>query len=394
MIWFTGSDSESRTCGWTGTISGEGDAMTRLQQLYEVYGQSPWLDDLPRTYLQDGTLSDFIEKGIRGVTANPTILAKAIEGSKAYDRQFSDLIAAGISITDTYWDLVIDDARESLKLLRPLFDRSGGTDGFVSVEVSPELAHECHATVEAARTLHTLIREPNLLVKVPATAEGIEAIQALTAEGFNVNVTLLFSLDRYQQVLDAYVTGLDHFARHGGELSGVHSVASFFVSRVDTEVDQRLTTIKRPEAVAFTGKAGVAQAKLAYQLFIRKFSGPDWESLAARGAHMQRPLWASTSTKNPDYSDTLYVDELIGPHTVNTLPETTIALFEDHGTVAQTIDRDVESAEATLRRLSGIGVDMADVGLSLEDQGVKGFHNSFSHVLGTLESKSRLLNKR
>lgn len=363
--------------------------MTKLQQLHQTCGQSPWLDDLPRSYLMDGTLARFMEEGIRGVTANPTILAKAIEGSDAYDKQFSELIAASTSTIEAYWDLVTDDARDALRLFRPLFDTSGGTDGFVSVEVSPELAHDSEGTIVAARALHQLIDQPNLLVKIPATEEGIPAIRELTAQGYNINVTLLFSLGRYKQVIDAYINGLDEFASSGGDLSSVHSVASFFVSRVDTEVDRRLEVINTPPAFTMQGKAAVAQAKIAYQLFRSQFSGPSWSALAARGALVQRPLWASTSTKNPNYSDTLYVDNLIGSDTVNTLPEATIARFEDHGAVTQTVDHGIEDAQLALDRLHDIGIDMDNVGRTLEDQGVQAFRDSFSHVLKTLDSKSK-----
>jgi transaldolase len=363
--------------------------VTNLQRLYELHGQSPWLDDLPRTYLRDGTLGRYVENGIRGVTANPTILAKAIEGSDVYDEQFASLIAAGATIIDAYWDLVIEDVRGALAVLRPIFDTSAGTDGFVSIEVAPELARDTHATIAAARDLHQRIDQPNLMVKIPATAEGIPAIQAMTAEGRNINITLIFSLDRYRQVLEAYRAGLDHFAAGGGNPGSVHSVASFFVSRVDTEVDRRLAAIGTAEALGLQGKAAVAQAKLAYQLFRDHAGDQPWTALAATGAHVQRPLWASTSTKNPAYPDTLYVDQLIGPDTVNTLPESTIANFEDHGTLARTIDQDADQAAENLDRLQQIGIDMDDVGLTLESQGVAAFHESFTHVLKTLDAKAR-----
>ena len=303
--------------------------MTKLQRLFDEQGQSPWLDNLTRTYLRDGTLARFVHDGIRGVTANPTIFAKAIEGSDAYDQQFAALTADGTSIIDAYWDLVIDDVQGAVALLRPTSDASGGLDGFVSIEVAPELAHDTDGTIAAARYLHTRIDQPNVFVKIPATAEGIPAIQAMTAEGRSINITLIFSLSRYRQVIAAYRAGLNDYARAGGDLSGVHSVASFFVSRVDSEVDRRLETIGTPEALALRGRAAVAQAKLAYQLFRDKFADQRWIELAALGAHRQRPLSASTSTKNPVYPDTLYVDNLIGPDTVNTLPETTITCFED-----------------------------------------------------------------
>ncbi|HZA82727.1 MAG TPA: transaldolase, partial [Actinomycetes bacterium] len=332
--------------------------MTKLHQLHDRYGQSPWLDNLTRVYLRDGTLGRLVADGIRGVTANPTIFARAIEGSDAYDEQFATLIAHGRPVTDAYWDLVVDDIVDALAVLRPTFDSSAGTDGFVSVEVAPELARDSDATIAAARQLHEWIAQPNLLVKIPATGQGVPAIQAMIAEGHSINITLIFSLARYAEVIDAYLAGLETLARRGGDLASVHSVASFFVSRVDTEVDRRLDAIGTSDALALKGQAAIAQAKLAYRLFQDRFSGPCWEALAARGAQVQRPLWASTSTKNPSYPDTLYADSLIGPDTVNTLPEPTIAAFEDHGTLARSIDRGVDVAGAVMDTLAEVGVDM------------------------------------
>ena len=368
--------------------------MTKLQQLYDEHSQSPWLDNLTRPYLRDGTLTRYVADGIRGVTANPTIFAKAIEGSDAYDEQFRQLVAAGKSTSDAYWDLVIDDVRDALAVLRPTFDASGGTDGFVSIEVAPELARDTHGTIAAARDLHARIDQPNLFVKIPATAEGIPAIQAMTAEGRSINITLIFSLSRYRRVIEAYRAGLEEYARAGGDMNQVHSVASFFVSRVDTEVDRRLDTIGTPDARALGGQAAIAQARLAYRLFREQFADRRWTQLAERGAHLQRPLWASTSTKNPALPDTLYVDSLIGPDTVNTLPEKTIAAFEDHGTLARTIDVNVDDATAVVDRLAAVGIDMEDVGLTLEAQGVAGFHESFEHLLATLDTRAGQLARR
>ena len=368
--------------------------MTKLQRLFAEQGQSPWLDNLTRSYLRDGTLARFVADGIRGVTANPTIFARAIEGSDAYDEQFAALIADGCSVTDAYWELVLADVRDALTLLRPTFDASGGCDGFVSIEVAPELARDTDGTRTAARDLHQRIDQPNVFVKIPATAEGIPAIEAMTAEGRSINITLIFSLSRYRQVIEAYLSGLERCTRAGGDISTVHSVASFFVSRVDAEVDRRLETTGTPEALALRGRAAVAQAQLAYQLFTEQFSGKRWTELAATGAHTQRPLWASTSTKNPSYPDTLYVDNLIGPDTINTLPESTIAAFEDHGALARTIDADVGQAAKVLDSLATVGVDMDDVGLRLEEQGIASFHASFGHVLDTLTVKATRLTCR
>jgi len=363
--------------------------MTRLGQVFDEQGQSLWLDNLARPSLRDGTLAQLVADGIRGVTANPTIVARAIESSDAYDEQFETLLSAGYPVEDAYWELVISDVVRALEVLRPTFDQSHGGDGFVSIEVAPRWANDTDASVVAARDLHERIREPNLLVKIPATAAGVRAIEAMIGEGRSINVTLVFSLRRYGQVLDAYLSGLETLSRRGGDLSVVHSVASFFVSRVDTEVDGRLDASGARAALGLRGRAAVAQAKLAYQLFRKAHSGERWERLAQQGARVQRPLWASTSTKNANYPDTLYVDSLIGPDTVNTLPESTLEAFADHGTLARTIDTHVEDALAVMAALSTAGVDMDDVGLTLEAHGIAVFDASVAHVLGSLENKAR-----
>ena len=365
--------------------------MKKLHRLYAEQGQSPWLDNLTRPYLAGGTLGRLVAGGVRGVTANPTIFARAIEGSDSYDAQFGALIADGRSVEEAYWDLVVDDVTAALGILLPTFDASGGFDGFVSIEVAPELARDTDATIAAARDLHKRIARPNLFVKIPATTEGVPAIATMTAEGRSINVTLIFSLARYGEVIEAYLSGLEALAADGGDLSAVHSVASFFVSRVDTEVDRRLEAVGTQAAVDLQGRAAIAQAKLAYKLFRDRFSGPRWERLAANGANLQLPLWASTSTKNPAYPDTLYVDSLIGPDTVNTLPEATIEAFEDHGSISRTIDAGVDRAEAQMAALTEVGVDMDDVGRVLENEGIAGFHDSFAHVLATLTTKAREL---
>jgi transaldolase len=359
--------------------------MTKLHQLHDRYGQSPWLDNLTRGDVTGGRLHRLVGDGIRGVTSNPTIIAKAIGGSADYDRQLATLTAAGRDAEASYWSLVTTDLDGALAVLRPTYDRSGGADGFVSVELAPALAHDTRASVAAARALHRRIAEPNLLVKIPATAEGVPAIRQATSEGLSINVTLLFGLDRYEQVIDAYLQGLEACQ---GDLSRVHGVASFFVSRVDTQVDRRLQAIGTPAALALQGTAALAQAKLAYRLFRDRFSGPRWEALAARGARVQRPLWASTSTKNPAYPDTIYVDGLIGPDTVTTLPEATIAAFEDHGTLATTVTQGVEDAEAALERLTGTGVDLDEVTRLLEAEGVAAFAESYDGLLSLLQARA------
>ncbi|MGH9281627.1 MAG: transaldolase [Acidimicrobiales bacterium] len=362
----------------------------RLHPLHGEYGQSPWVDNLTRPMLMSGRLSRLVDAGIRGVTSNPTIFAKAFEAGTDYDATFFDLIRVH-SIEDAYWELVIEDVSAALDVMDPVHEDSGGTDGFVSLEVAPAIAYDAEATVKAATWLHSRVDRSNLLVKIPATEPGVEAIHRMVATGADINVTLIFGLDRYDEVIEAYLSGLE---KVDGDLSGVQGVASFFVSRVDTLVDRRLEGTGSPEALALRGKVAVAQAKLAYQLFRRRFSGPRWDALVARGACPQRPLWASTSTKNPAYPDTLYVDGLIGPDTVNTLPEATIAAFEDHGALARTVDANLDDAEAVMARLAAVGVDMGEVGLTLEEQGVAGFHASFAHVLGALRTKVRQLAAR
>jgi transaldolase len=363
--------------------------MDRLANLYHEFGQSPWLDNLKRGYITSGQLKRLVDKGIRGLTSNPTIFQKAIQGSPDYDEQFGALAAANNPIIDDYWSLVLGDIHGALDAFAELYHDSHGADGYVSVEVAPDLAHDGAGTETAARHLHEQIHRPNLMVKIPGTAEGTSAIQAMIAEGRNINVTLIFSLDRYKDVIEAYITGLERYAKQpGADLSKVASVASFFISRVDTEIDQRLETIATPEALALRGKGAVAQGKLAYQIFQKAFSGHRWEALAAKGAVVQRPLWASTSTKNPAYPDTLYVDELIGPDTVNTLPDATIDAFADHGTLARRVDADLDQAEAAWAGLTKVGVDLDDVAAKLEREGVSSFQKSFDELLGALETKA------
>jgi transaldolase len=364
--------------------------MTRLHDLYDQQGQSPWLDNMKRSYLRDGTLAAKVADGIRGVTSNPTIFAKAIEGEDTYDEEFADL-SSRVSVTDAYWTMVMDDLRGALGVLRPVYDSCNGNDGFASIEVAPELAHDTPGSIDAARWLHAQIDRPNLMVKIPATAEGVPAIREMISEGRNINITLIFSLARYEQVIEAYLSGLEAFGGTGGDLSSVHSVASFFVSRVDTEVDRRLEAVGSGAALGLRGKAAVAQAKLAYAIFQERFSGPRWDALAAKGATVQRPLWASTSTKNPAYPDLLYVDNLIGPQTINTLPDATIAAYLDHGRLERSIDTGVDEARKVLEDVTALGIDMDDVGATLEMEGVAAFSKSFEELLQALTDKANVL---
>ncbi len=360
--------------------------------LHQEQRQSAWLDNLQRDYITSGRLIDIRDGGVRGLTSNPSIFQKAIQDSHDYDEQFSELNAGGASIDEAYWALVIRDIHSACDVFSKVYDHSDGVDGYVSVEVAPSLAHDGPGTESAARDLHRRIDRRNVMVKIPGTEEGLAPIEQMIAEGRCINVTLIFSLDRYSQVIEAYVAGLERLAGDpDADLSQVASVASFFISRVDSEVDKRLEAIGSDDALALRGKAAVAQGKLAYQLFLEAFSGPRWEALAARGARVQRPLWASTSTKNEAYPDTLYVDELIGPDTVNTLPEATLEAFADHGTVERRVDADTDAARAAWQSLREVGVDMDDVAAQLEREGVASFAGAFDELIDALETKAATL---
>lgn len=363
----------------------------RLHALSSEFGQSPWIDNLKRAYVVDGTLSTLVKRGVRGVTSNPTIFQKAISGSNDYDAQLQVLVTAGSTVEDAYWTMAIDDVRGACDILSAVNSESKGVDGYVSLEVSPALAEDTAGTTAAARYLHETVKRQNLMVKIPATRPCIESIKAMIGEGRDINVTLIFSLDRYGEVIEAYLSGLETLTQSGAtDLSTVASVASFFISRVDSEVDRRLDKIATPEALALRGKTAIAQAVLAYQLFKRSFSGPRWEKLAALGARPQRPLWASTSTKNPSYPDTLYVDSLIGPDSVNTLPEATLEALSDHATLARAIDSvdAIAQAHDVWTALPTVGVDMDDVATTLESEGVTAFVKSFDELLATLQARA------
>jgi transaldolase len=345
------------------------------------HGQSPWYDNIRRLLLVDGELLHLIEEdGIRGVTSNPTIFDKAISSGDDYEAQLRLLVAQGRSVDDIYWEIALRDIADVAGLLRPVHDRLDGADGYVSIEVDPRLARDTDATLTQLRWLHQTLALPNVMVKVPATEEGLPVIEDATAEGRNVNVTLIFALSRYEQVIEAYLRGLERLVASGGDPRRVASVASFFVSRVDTEVDRRL-----PEEHPLRGKAAVANAQLAYRLFEERFSGPRWDALAARGARVQRPLWASTSTKNPAYSDTLYVDELVGANTVNTLAPASIQALRDHGDPQpDTIRTHAGEADGVVTALAEAGVDLDDVTRVVEEEGVAAFTASQVQLLETI----------
>jgi transaldolase len=359
--------------------------MVDLTALFNEFGQSIWLDNLSRAHLNDGSLNARIAQGVRGLTSNPTIFAKAIQSSADYDDQFGQLMSSGNSPIEAYWHMVIDDIQAACDAFAPLYESSDAVDGYVSVEVAPDLSHNTSGTLEAARDLHDRVDRSNVMIKIPATIEGLPAIRSMISEGRSVNVTLIFSPERHQEVMEAYIAGLEELANDpAADLSRVASVASFFISRVDTEVDDRLGDSSHD----LCGTAAIAQGRLAYTNFLNSFSGPRWEALAARGARVQRPLWASTGTKNPAYSDVLYVDQLIGAHTVNTVPEATLDAFLDHGSSARTVDPDLAETSAVLDRLSEANIDLDDVAEKLEREGLASFEASFDEVIEALVEKA------
>ena len=358
--------------------------MTPLKQLADS-GQSVWIDYLSRPFVQGGDLAGLVEDGVVGVTSNPTIFQGAIAEGDAYDEQIKELSATESEPKEIFLALARDDIRAACDILRPVWDAGHGKDGWVSLEVDPNLAHETDATVEEAKRLHALVERPNLFIKIPATREGLTAIEETIAAGIPVNVTLIFSLQRHREVADAYIRGLQRLVDGGGDPSTLASVASFFVSRVDTEADRRLDEAGGHDELK--GTLAIANAKLAYVTYHEVFSGPQWDALAAKGATPQRCLWASTSTKNPDYRDVLYVEELIGPETVNTMPRETIEAFQDHGKVDRTLDRDVEAARGVLAAFAEVGIDYDDVVETLEREGVEKFAKSFRDLFSDLESK-------
>jgi len=358
--------------------------MTKLHDLYEQHGQSVWIDYIRRNFILDGGLQEAIDAGVRGVTSNPAIFEKAIAHSDDYDTQMQQLVAEGKSAEEIYEALAIEDIQQAADVLRPVYDESNGVDGYVSLEVNPTLARDTDGTIAEARDLYKKVNRPNVMIKVPATDEGIPAIKTLIGDGINVNVTLMFSLQDYDNVAGAYLDGLEILASNGGDLSKVASVASFFVSRVESDMDD---AIEAQGATDLLGTIAVANTKLAYQRFETCFSGDRWQALADKGARVQRPLWASTSTKNDAYSDVKYVEELIGPHTVNTMPPNTKEAFVDHGTVARTIDTDLETAQAVVDKLADVGIDYDAITQNLQDVGVEKFEKPFASLMESIRQK-------
>ena len=359
---------------------------SRLHKLSKL-GQSVWIDYLSRDLLDSGELARMMKAdAVVGVTSNPTIFQKAISAGNAYDDQLREVIAEEHDPKEIFWRLAVRDVSEALDLLRPVWDEGSGRDGYVSLEVDPNLAYDTEATTAEAARLHALVDKPNLFVKIPATKPGLPAIEDMIARGKSINVTLIFSLQRYEEVARAYIRGLERLVAGGGDPSAVASVASFFVSRVDTETDKRLDAIGGHDRLK--GKLAIANAKLAYQRYEELFSGETWEFLVSKGATPQRPLWASTSTKNPEYRDVMYVEELIGPETVNTMPEETIRAFQDHGKVALTLGDGIDEAKKLFADLADAGIDYDDVTETLEQEGVEKFADSFAELLEGIRAKS------
>jgi transaldolase len=358
---------------------------TPLQALRE-HGQSPWIDFIARDFIRGGELERLVEKGIVGLTSNPTIFQQAIAEGNAYDDQLREVMQEVDDPREVFFRLAVEDIKEACDKLRPVFDRGESTrDGWVSMEVDPDLASDAEATLKEAKRIHGEIGKPNLFVKIPGTEAGLQAIEETIAAGIPVNVTLLFSLERHRLAAEAYLRGLRRLRESGGDLATVASVASFFVSRVDSEADKQIEEKGAPAELK--GKLAIANAKLAYQTYLDLFSGSDWEDLATAGASPQRCLWASTSTKNPEYRDVIYVEELIGEQTVNTMPPKTAEAFDDHGKVEDTLERGIEEARETLSRFAEAGIDYDEVVETLEREGVQKFADSFKELIEGVAAK-------
>ena len=359
----------------------------RLARMREL-GQAPWVDELSREDIENGGLRRMIDDGIVGVTSNPAIFQKAIAGSDLYDEQLGELAEREDDPKQIFWEVARKDIRDACDIFMPVHEETGGRDGFISLEVQPDIAYDTEATVEEASRLHEIVDRPNLFVKIPATLPGLVAIEEMISRGKSINVTLIFSLERYREVARAYTRGLQRLVENDGDPSGVHSVASFFVSRIDAEADTQLEEIGAGD---LKGKLAIANAKLAYQIYKEVFGGARWSKLAEKGANSQRLLWASTSTKNPDYPDTIYVDNLVGPETVNTMPKKTIEAVMDHAEIRATLEEGVEEAKRLLKRLREAGLDYEDVTDILEKVGIQKFADPFNEMLEEIQNKSSQL---
>ncbi len=359
----------------------------RLKKMLDL-GQSPWVDEISRDDTRNGGLQAMVEDGIVGVTSNPAIFQKAIAGSDLYDEQLAELARNTDDPKEMFWGVAGTDIQEACDVLMPVYEKSGGEHGWVSLEVQPDIAYDSDATLEEAVHLHEMVDKPNLFVKIPATLQGLVAIEEMISRGKSINVTLIFSLERYREVVRAYIRGIKRLVENGGDPSGVRSVASFFVSRIDSEADSKLEELGAED---LQGELAIANAKLAYQIYKEVFGGARWRSLEERGANRQRLLWASTSTKNPDYADTIYVDNLVGPDTVNTMPKATIEAVMDHGDIEPTLEQGVQEASRLFERLREAGLDYEDVTDTLEQEGIQKFADPFNELLDEIKNKSKQL---
>jgi transaldolase len=366
-------------------------AKTNLQEAADL-GQAIWLDYIRRSFLLSGGLKDYVGQGLRGVTSNPSIFSSAIKGSDDYDQDLQQYAKQGLPVEKIYEELAVADIQLAADILKPVFDRTQGADGYISLEVNPHLAHDTNGSLSEAKRLFSRVDRPNVMIKVPATAEGLPAVQALLVAGLNINITLMFSQEQYDQVAEAYLSALEQRLADGKPIDQIASVASIFVSRMDVKLDPLLAGMQTQPALKLQGKIGIANARLIYQHFKQAFSGARWDRLAAKGARVQRVLYGSTSTKNPNYPDTLYADNLIGPQTVNTLPPETLEAFLDHGTVALTLEKDLEAAQASLDELARLGIQLDEITRQLLDEGVEKFAQPFDTLLANIaEKKARLL---
>jgi transaldolase len=355
----------------------------RLQKMREL-GQAPWVDELSREDIKNGGLQRMIDDGIVGVTSNPSIFQKAIAGSDLYDEQLHKLAKKENDPKQMFWEVAKRDIQDACDIFMPVYEETGGEDGFVSLEVQPEIAHDIQATIDEAARLHEMVDRPNLFVKIPATLQGVVAIEEMISRGKSINVTLIFSLERYREVARAYIRGIQRLVENGGDPSGVRSVASFFVSRIDVEANERLEDLGADD---LKDELAVANAKLAYQVYKQVFGGARWRSLEEKGANRQRLLWASTSTKDPELPDTVYVDNLVGAETVNTMPKKTIEAVMDHGEIRPTLEEGIEDAKELFGRLREAGMDYEDVTDTLEQQGIEKFTQPFDEMLEEIQNK-------
>jgi transaldolase len=357
--------------------------MTKLHEAANI-GQSLWLDYISRSLIESGELKNWVDKGLRGVTSNPSIFEKAINGSSDYDGDIKKLVAKGKSTDEIYEALVMNDIADAADILRPVYDATDGLDGYVSLEVSPKLAYNTKDTIADAKRLFSALNRPNIFIKVPATPEGAPAIKELISAGININVTLIFSTPQYEAIAEAYIAGLENLSKAGRDISKIASVASFFVSRIDSVVDPILKQANKNDLL---GKTAIACAKMVYARFREIFAGERWEKLSKMGARVQRPLWGSTSTKNPDYLDTIYVDNLIGPDTVNTVPTNTLSAFLDHGVVSSSLEFEIDKVKTVIDLVSKTGIDLDEVTEKLQTKGVEAFAESFDTLMASISKK-------